>query len=504
MRVDARELFKHVSAERSELYRHIMDAFAAAKRQFRLHLRPDEVLAEAQWGAAPPKIEELQGALAQLTEWGNLVSQPDTARVASISDFYRARFLYRLSEGGEAVESALAVFTQALRRRAELQSVALEDIAKQLQVLRNLAQDSVLDAAKIHETLRDLVRVFEGLAENAQAFMVSIGRSIELQHSDTTSIIAYKKRLIDYLDRFIGDLVSRSGGIAQHILALDPVIQPILRQASQRESRDAAPDQQNGQEDALARSLESWAERWKGLRGWFVSTGNDPSQAEVLRSRARSAIPHLLAVIAALNERRSGRSDRSADFRTLAHWFADCHSNDDAHRLARAAFALNPARHFLIGAEVSELPATTRWADAPPVRIHPRLREYGEVAPRGPLPRVQDRQAERERLEAQLTEEDREIQEARARLANGEPTRLSDFGRLNRHGFQLFLHLLGETLPAQTHPDGAVERQTGDGLLRVRLEPLGADSTAEILTETGLFAGRDHLLTVTSMEVRHE
>src|SRR6185437_12017756 len=96
-----------------------------------------------------PKIEELQAALAQLTEWGNLQSQPDTARVASISDFYRARFLYRLSEGGEAVESALGVFVQALRRRAELQSVALEDIAKQLQVLSALAQESDSDAAKV-------------------------------------------------------------------------------------------------------------------------------------------------------------------------------------------------------------------------------------------------------------------------------------------------------------------------------------------------------------------
>jgi uncharacterized protein (TIGR02677 family) len=504
MRVEARELFRHVSAERSGLYRNIMEAFAAAKRQFRLHLRPDEVLAEAQWEAAPPKIEELQGALTQLTEWGNLESQPDTARVASISDFYRARFLYRLSEGGEAVETALGVFVQALKRRAELQSVALEDIAKQLQVLRTLAHESIPDAAKIHETLRDLVRVFEGLAENAQAFMASIGRSIELQHSDTTAIIAYKKRLIDYLDRFIGDLVSRSGGIAQHILALDPVIQPLLRQASQRESRDAAPGQQDEQQDALARAHQAWAERWKGLRGWFVSTVHEPPQAEVLRSRARSAIPHLLAVIAALNERRSGRSDRSADFRALAHWFADCRNDEDAHRLARAAFALNPARHFLSGAEGPELPATTPWAEAPPIRIHPRLREYGEAAPRGPLPRVQDRQAERERLEAQLSEEEREIQEARARLADGEPRRLSDFGRLDRHGFQLFLHLLGEALPAQANPDEAVERQTGDGLLRVRLEPLDADSTAEIMTDTGLFAGRDHLLTVTLTEPGHE
>jgi uncharacterized protein (TIGR02677 family) len=504
MQVDARDLFRHVSAEKSALYRSIMDAFATAKRQFRLHLRPDEVLIEADWRGPPPKGEEVQQALAQLTEWGNLQSQPDTARVASISDFYRARFLYRLSEGGEAVESALAIFVQALRRRAELQSVALEDIAKQLQVLRMLAREAVPDAAKVHETLRDLVRVFEGLADNAQAFMASIGRSIELQQSDASAVVAYKKRLIDYLDRFIGDLVSRSGGIAQHILALDPVIQPLLLQTSQREARDAAPGEENEQADALARAQQVWDERWKGLRGWFVSTGHEPPQAEVLRSKARSAIPHLLAIIAALNERRSGRSDRSADFRTLAAWFAECHEEAQAHRLARAAFALNPARHFLAGADAPELPASTPWADAPPIRIHPRLREYGEAAPRGPLPRVKDRRLEREKLATQLAEEDRDVEQARARLADGAARRLSDFGHLDRHGFQLFLDLLGETLPAQTSPNEAVERQTGDGLLHVRLEPLGASSNAEIMTDTGLFSGRDHLLTVTSTEARRD
>jgi hypothetical protein len=44
---DSAELFRHVSAEKSEFYRSIMDVFAAAKRQYRLQLRPDEVLGEA-------------------------------------------------------------------------------------------------------------------------------------------------------------------------------------------------------------------------------------------------------------------------------------------------------------------------------------------------------------------------------------------------------------------------------------------------------------------------
>jgi len=215
----AGELFRHVSAEKAQFYRLVMESFAAAKRQFRLHLRPDEVQLEAQWPGPPPALEEIQLALSQLAEWGNLESQPDTARVSSIEDFYRARFLYRLSVGGEAVEAALTTFAQALQRRGELQTVALEDIFNRLEALLALAGEPVPDAAKVHEVLRDLVRVFEGLADNAQAFMAGVARTIELQQADVKAVLAYKQRLIGYLERFIGDLVGRSGAIAQRIAA---------------------------------------------------------------------------------------------------------------------------------------------------------------------------------------------------------------------------------------------------------------------------------------------
>ncbi len=499
MRSDTRELFRHVSAEKADLYRAIMDVFAAAKRQFRLHLRPDEVLAEASWPGVPPIIEQVQQALSQLTEWGNLESQPDTARVASISDFYRARYIYRLSQGGEAVETALAAFALAIARRAELQAVALEDIASRLNALSVLAETPERDAAKVHEILRDLVRVFDGLAENAQAFMASIGRSIELQRGDAAAVVAYKKRLIDYLSRFIGDLVSRSGSIAAMISGLDSAIEPLLWRAAERESRDAAPGEDGDRNDALAGALASWRERWQGLRRWFLSSSHEPSQAELLRSKARSAIPQLLAAVAALNERRAGRSDRSADFRALALWFADCRDDADAHRLARAAFAINPARHFLLDGSHDELPANTSWAEAPAIRIHPRLRQYGEATPRGPLPSVRDRSRERMLLARQAAEEHEQMEAARARLATGNVMRLSEIGRLERHEFRLFLALLAEALSAQRKPDEPVERQSADGLLRVRLEPLGAGTIAEIETDAGVFAGRDHRVTIAAI-----
>jgi uncharacterized protein (TIGR02677 family) len=89
-----------MSARKAETYRAILDVFARAKRQYRLQLRPDEVLAEARWPGRPPEPEEVNAALVQLSDWGNLESHPDTSRVSALSDFYRARFIYRSPRAG--------------------------------------------------------------------------------------------------------------------------------------------------------------------------------------------------------------------------------------------------------------------------------------------------------------------------------------------------------------------------------------------------------------------
>jgi uncharacterized protein (TIGR02677 family) len=188
-------------ANNAPVYRAILDAFAASKRQFRLHLRPDDVLVEAVWPAGPPTMESVQQALGQLVDWGNLQSQPDTARVATIEDFYRKRLLYRMTSGGEAVEVALQAFVEALQRRAELQSVALDDIRARLISLGQIMRESPPDAAKVHGALRDLVHVFEGLSNNAEAFMAGLARTIELQRADAAAVHGVKCEVAGALPR---------------------------------------------------------------------------------------------------------------------------------------------------------------------------------------------------------------------------------------------------------------------------------------------------------------
>ena len=382
--VDTSALFRHVTAERADLYRAIMDVFALAKRQFRLHLRPDEVRHEARWPEARvPTIEQVQQALSQLTEWGNLNDQPDTGRVASIEDFYRARFLYRLSEPGEAVETAMAAFVQALGRRAELQSVALEDILSRLETLLVLSRALPLDGVKVHETLRDLIAVFTSLADNAQAFMAAVARTIDLQNADASALMGYKKRLIDYLERFIGDLVARSSSIAQHLEELADHAESLLSAAAAREARDAAPGDELANTEVVATKLSAWRERWAGLNMWFRRTGHAakpcraPASARTQRDtaavggavraeraaqrqeRSLRGLPHARALVRAVRVGRAGtspvssciraessaapRAVRARRARQRKHAVGRCARHHDPSEAARARHA-GPAR----------------------------------------------------------------------------------------------------------------------------------------------------------------
>lgn len=500
--------FAYLATQNAALYRRVMLAFMAAKRRFVVHLRSEDVLA-ALASDAPADPKAVADALAQLVEWGNLRADPDTSRVTSVEDFHRARFLYQLTHAGETAERSLAVFDQQLGRRGALQAVALEDIATGLRALHELTRGTDPDVGRGGLLLRDLVRRCGDLAENAQAFMGSLQRTIDLYELDTEAFRAYKDRLIDYLERFIKDLTGTGGEIAELLGRLDPDgIDRLLELVARRDAEDAAPGPDAGEDfrdRAFAAELASWHERWLGLRQWFISSPEHPSQAKLLRARARKAIPDLLAVVALLNERRAGRSDRTADFRELAVWFAQAPEEAVMHRLWRATFGLSSARHLTLDADSAQararqpVPPTTPWREAPPLMISPRLRRTGSYERRGKPNRVLDRRAARRELAERAAAESEQTALARARLVTEHPIRLSDLGHLDPDAFSLFLALLGEALSEQLPGKREVRTTTGDGSLEIRLAPIPGGVPVEIATDAGVFRGADHVLQIVDL-----
>jgi uncharacterized protein (TIGR02677 family) len=496
--------FTHLTTQNAPLYRRILAVFGQAKRRFTVHLRPEDIQAAIDGGPDVPTIVE---ALDRLVGWGNLRADPDTSRVTTVEDFHRARFLYQLTERGTAAEEAIDAYDDALGRRGALQAVALADIATQLRALLELAKQRDPDPAKVHLLLRALVDRFTDLANNARAFMGSLQRTIDLHDADADAFRAYKDRLIAYLERFIKDLVSTGSEIAGLVAAIEQAgVVRLLELAARREAEDAAPgvgatEGDDPRQREFERGLLLWRDRWGGFRGWFLSEAHHPSQAKLLRAQARAAIPALLQVVATLNERRAGRSDRSADFRTLARWFAQAADDAEMHRLYRAAFGLSASRHLVVDDETAARPvrAGTPWADGPVLQISPRLRQTGSYERRGKPNRVVDRTEQRRYLAELANREAAETAAARQALATTRPTRLSDLGELDPVAFRLFLSLLGDALAARRPDRRTVEVATSDGSLAIRLTALDDMRRAEVRTPGGVFRGPDHLIEIVDL-----
>ncbi|MHA6762890.1 TIGR02677 family protein [Streptacidiphilus sp. PAMC 29251] len=510
--------FAYLSAPNTDLYVAVLRAFGQARERFTVHLRPEDVAEELR--LQPGEAETVGAALEQLVRWGNLRADVDTGRVTSVQDFHRARYLYQLTRHGQAAIRAITVYDEALGQRGQLQSVALADIAEQLAALLALAGEEDPDPAKTHLLLLTLAERFGSLADNAQAFMASLRRTADFQDAGEDAFIAYKDRLVEYIERFIADLANRGAQIADLLGRLSAVgVDRLLADAAWREAADAVPDGGSVAAQAdpgtpvlhLAQeiALTGWRNRWRGLTDWFLSrSARQPSQAKLLRGAAVSAITGLVNTVAALNERRGGRSDRSADFRALARFFAEAPDDADAHRLWRAAFALSPARHLSVDADSeaawleADLPPGTPWADAPALRISPRLRETGSYERRGSPNRIADRTEARQALVEQAEQETAQTAAARSRLATRGEVMLSDLAApagpegLDPEAFRLFLALLGDALSAR-RPD---QKQSGavsaDGTLEIRLELVDAARLVRIPTVDGVLTGPEHRIEI--------
>ena len=94
-------VFAYLDTEKTGIYRQIMRRFLSAKETFGIHLRVSEI-----YGELFDEIDhaEIEGALEQLCQWGNLEKHADTTDVSTVEDFYRPRYLYQLTIEGEAAE----------------------------------------------------------------------------------------------------------------------------------------------------------------------------------------------------------------------------------------------------------------------------------------------------------------------------------------------------------------------------------------------------------------
>lgn len=494
-------VFTYLSQPRGEDYRRILSTFAKARQEFVLQLRPAELAS-----AALLSEDDTEALLSQLHQWGNLDRAKDHSEASTITDYYRVKWLYQLSSRGEAAERALTLFEDSLSQPGALQTGTLRDISSYLDALHNLLASEQPDAAKLHNQLNQLDNDFEEFTVQAQRFMQFLQNTIELHGLSQEDFIAYKERLIDYLQRFIQELITLSSEIGHKLQKLESKgLRELLPAVAKIARRDALDT-----DDLilLQREEDSRQGRWQGLRLWFLGASDRPPQAETLRARAREAIPSLLLALQSVNERRESGSDRARDWQELARWFAECASDADAHRLWRVAFALAPARHLRINEETLDLQEKagdgprTSWLASEPMWLQPQLRKSGRANRSGAAPKLVDLSQERELLRRQAEQENAEIAEAHRELASGDELTLSDFQNLNPRAFSLLLDLLGRGVAASAfckEEDFPLTLNSIDGSLAISLSPpLNSSPPARVRTTQGTLTGPDYRIRISA------
>jgi uncharacterized protein (TIGR02677 family) len=483
-------VFEYVQAEKAPLYRAIMRVFIESKERFVVQLRLHEVICGMGTLAGNPEHTEIESALAQLCEWGNLQTRPDQSTACTVEDFYNPPHRYQMTSQGEAFERALAFYDANSERESPLQCCSLADIRFVAQELKQLTLQTERNAGQIHRNCLLLFALFEDLSAAAKTLAHQLDARTNPHPPDV-------RRLVEYCRRFLGELELETDAIGELLrdiesVGLERLILVVVRRNID-ERKDAAPK-------TIADACGEWSLRWERFRSWFISQPSHKSRSVSLRELLRASLPALLRMSSGIHVQGSLRMDRIRDFRILARWFAQAGSDAEAHILWRAAFGLCSARHLGINAatlderEAQAIPANTSWVDAPPLRL--AASDFRGASRTDGLSRIIDRSTEKERLAAAIQEDVQQLLVAQHPFGNGNRVRLSELERLGSGEFDLFLDLLGEAVSARVSAEDPVEILSGDGCLKVRLEPTGDDRQARISTGDGMFSGPDQWISI--------
>lgn len=497
--LDAVPVFRYVTADNAPNYRALLEVFVAAKERYLIELRPADVrdglarsglLFEQEGGLDPDR--HLDNHLDQLVLWGNLQRAHDTAAVARVEDFYRRRYLYRLTPAGEAAHRAVREVEATVGRSGALQTSMLVEVRDGLLAVGNAARAG--NAPALVRALHRLHAAFESLTAEANLFLGELDRHAAAERVDEERFLAYKHALLAYLGRFVGDLRRLRPEVADRFREAES-LGPDSFLAAALAAADLPPALPG--EDSAARWLADQRARWEGVRAWFSEAAAGGPRVDRLHGAARDAVVKLTRSLERLVERRSRPADRAADFRTLARWFAACASDDDAHALWVTAFGLHPARHFTLADDDPDRvrPDASFW-DAEPVEVPVRLRTHGTAHRPGRAPAALDFSDGRAWLAALRRRQRGEAEAALARFEGRGPRRLSALGAIGDAELSQLLALLDEALSAPRGEDGARRARTADGRLEIRLARPAEEAWVTVESPAGRLRCLDYELEV--------
>jgi len=320
--------------------------------------------------------EACEAHLKQLESWRVLVSEHDVNQARTIEEFVRAARRYQITDTARMIEAMLVRLGSQEGSRGSLDTSRLTRLRDALLELDRLL-DGVEPLTAPSDTLRTIEAAWNAAEDARRETREQAGRYLrELDHdrmpsaADLVVFLQYKRMLRDYLDEFalgLKDFVERTRDLFDEWAETgkDAVLAAVLARNERERKGDL-----RGEDEVRA----AFRAQIRGLRG-FSARGGD---AEILHARTTARVRGMVEQIERVVTERRNALNRGRDLRLLAQAFRRAANDDDAHRLAAAAFGWGTPRHmraFSADAAPELDPDASVWLQEPwDVELRARVR----------------------------------------------------------------------------------------------------------------------------------
>ncbi len=468
-----RLLFRYITVGEWRDYRAIMASFAGT---FFAEFTPEDVQQRLRAYDIDLDLVLVSSRLESLRAWGNLTVSSSVGSPVSLDDYYRRRNRYLITRAGQEVADVVEGVLTTVDEVRDVSTGRLRALRDALAALRGL-DVSTTEGTVLADAVRAVFDPHATFTLEITQFFAAINQWQSRYDLTPDELRFFAEVLVGYVSERLDEIERTSRPIGRHLAELQPLVGGIVsRLASGSAAGLAGRIEQAGITGISASRVPgSTLDDWANLAAWFVASGRTPSRIERLGQEAVAAIRTLTINLTRLSRVGIGASSRRAEFVRLAGLFDTLGSpatgpdgrTVSPHRLAAAAFAMFPARHFGMAAEDVDDPvaSSTPWANAPRALVPVSLRERGKTSALGTATPLRDR-----RQEQQMVRLQREAQRADEQAVELELALLGSFSHavVSVAALRRLQQLIGRTCQRIRFDDGVpvAAREWTDGSLR--------------------------------------
>ncbi len=362
---------KYLSVDNHARYRLIMRLFYINYNRINYWLNAEDVYNELRENISGYTLDDCKNDLDSLVEWGSLISDHDTERIFTISDFKNKRFRYQMSEYAVEIERLTVKLENMRVDGASLDTGLLGTIRTQIEEMRSVA-DGSNDA--LHTWWRSLNENFKRLNREYQDYMKCFSFFESEDNSSAKQFIARKDDIIKYLRSFVKGIQKNGTAVAELLDDCEDIKNAVLERVIDCEFSIPRINSTVSRGEIA----ENVYALYSNLRSWFGSDEN--SEMDRIMNITNGIIRNITNYASILAESTGTMSSRKDEYRLFAEMFMDCESAEDAHRLSSLLFGLTNTCHITSDRERETESISSGIYDEPPeeIVIKPRVLTYRE------------------------------------------------------------------------------------------------------------------------------